>query len=204
MNGNAEEMELKDRLSMIEAMIAEGRRKTESWGWVFLLWGVAYYVAIGWSIWGNHSSLAWSVTMMAAMILTFGLVAWRASRRRTKSQPETTTGRAVSAIWIAMGISMIVLLPALGIGGRSTSNVVVAVVAAMLGTSNAASSMILKWKLQFGCALVWWATAVVAAIGNEEQTLIALLTALFLCQIVFGAYAMVLESRRARQVVSHA
>ena len=40
--------DLNERLNLIEAMIAEGRRKTESWGWTFLLWGVAYYVAIGW------------------------------------------------------------------------------------------------------------------------------------------------------------
>ena len=43
------EQELKDRLNLIETMIAEGRRKTESWGWTFVLWGVAYYVAIAWS-----------------------------------------------------------------------------------------------------------------------------------------------------------
>ena len=46
------EQELKDRLSLIENMIAEGRRTTSSWGWVFVLWGVAYYVAIAWSTWG--------------------------------------------------------------------------------------------------------------------------------------------------------
>jgi hypothetical protein len=52
MTANAEELELKDRLSLIESMIAEGRRTTESWGWTFVLWGVAYYVAIAWSAWG--------------------------------------------------------------------------------------------------------------------------------------------------------
>ncbi len=52
MTVNAEELELKDRLNLIETMIAEGRRTTESWGWVFVLWGVAYYVAIAWSAWG--------------------------------------------------------------------------------------------------------------------------------------------------------
>jgi len=32
MNTNPEELELKDRLNLIETMIAEGRRTTESWG----------------------------------------------------------------------------------------------------------------------------------------------------------------------------
>ena len=53
MNANTEEQDLKDRLSLIETMIAEGRRTTESWGWTFVLWGVAYYVAIAWSSMGE-------------------------------------------------------------------------------------------------------------------------------------------------------
>ena len=53
MTASNEELELKDRLNLIETMIAEGRRTTESWGWVFVLWGLAYYVAIAWDIWGG-------------------------------------------------------------------------------------------------------------------------------------------------------
>ena len=49
MTANHEELELKDRLSLIETMIAEGRRTTSSWGWTFVFWGVAYYVAIAWT-----------------------------------------------------------------------------------------------------------------------------------------------------------
>jgi len=40
MQDHTTEQELKDRLSLIESMIAEGRRNTESWGWTFVLWGV--------------------------------------------------------------------------------------------------------------------------------------------------------------------
>ncbi|MGD0730521.1 MAG: hypothetical protein ABR956_04600 [Terracidiphilus sp.] len=204
MNTNGEEQELKDRLKLIETMIAEGRRTTESWGWVFVLWGIAYYVAIAWSVWGNHSSIAWAVTMTVAMILTFGIVAWRAGGGRRSSQPATTLGRAVTAVWIAVGVSFTVLLPSLGIGGHSTSNLVVAIIGTLLGTANAASSIILKWKLQFACALAWWALAVIASLGTTRQAFIALLVALFFCQIVFGGYAMWCEARERRQVVSHA
>ena len=35
---NANEMELKDRLDLIENMLSAGRRKTENWGWTFVLW----------------------------------------------------------------------------------------------------------------------------------------------------------------------
>jgi hypothetical protein len=171
---------------------------------VFVLWGVAYYVAIAWSAWGNHSSLAWNVTMTAAMILTFGLVSWRASKRGPRAQPATTVGRAITAVWIAVGVSFVVLLPSLGIGGRSTSNLVVAVIGTLLGTANGASSMILKWKLQFACALVWWTLAVISCLGTEKQSFIALLVANFFCQIVFGVYAIVCESRRQIEGAAHA
>ena len=50
---NFERQELNDRLSLIESMIAEGRRTTESWGWTFVLWGVAYYIAIAWATVGR-------------------------------------------------------------------------------------------------------------------------------------------------------
>ena len=53
MQDHTTEQELKDRLSLIESMIAEGRRKTEGWGWTFVLWGVAYYLAMAWSVWGH-------------------------------------------------------------------------------------------------------------------------------------------------------
>ena len=65
---NFERQELSDRLSLIESMIAEGRRTTESWGWTFVLWGVAYYVAILWATLG-HSNWAWPVTMSAACVV---------------------------------------------------------------------------------------------------------------------------------------
>ena len=99
MNTNAEELDLKDRLKLIESMIAEGRRTTESWGWTFVLWGVAYYVAIAWATWGQPA-IAWPVTMIAASLLTGVLAA-----RNAGKGPGTTIGRAMMAIWLAMGIS---------------------------------------------------------------------------------------------------
>ena len=42
---NPNDLELAERLSMMEALIVEGRRRCESWGWTFVLWGIAYLVA---------------------------------------------------------------------------------------------------------------------------------------------------------------
>ena len=121
MMGNIEEQDLKDRLSLIETMIAEGRRTTGTWAWTFVFWGVAYYVAILWTAF-NHWPWAWLVTMMVAWVLCWAII-----RRKVGSQPErkpsTTVGRAIFSVWIAMGVSLSLLLPALGFSGRFNQNI---------------------------------------------------------------------------------
>jgi hypothetical protein len=74
----------------------------------------------------------------------------------------------------------------------------------LIGTANAASSIILKWKLQFACAVVWWAASIISCYGTFTQSSIAFLAAIFLCQIVFGIYLMIREVQAHRQEASHA
>jgi hypothetical protein len=142
--------------------------------------------------------------MIAAALLT-GVVGSRTSR----NNPETTLGRAMMAIWAGMGISIFILMLSLGISGRLELHVAVAIVGAMLGTANATSSILLKWKMQFACALVWWASAIAACFTSDSVTSVIFLSAIFFCQIVFGIYGMIAESRKhkangAGQGVSHA
>jgi hypothetical protein len=199
---SAENLELTERLELIESMIAEGRRSTTRWAWTIVLWGVAFYVAIAWSsgmlggpIWGQHY-MAWPVTMVGTWLLSWGL-----ATRMDKSAkvPLTTMRLAIMSIWAAMGISMFALLLPLGLSGRADQQVCVAVVATLLGTANAASGMLLKWKAQFACAVVWWLAAVASLFGTVTQSSIAFLVAIFFCQIVFGIYAMICESRARRR-----
>ena len=126
--------ELRDRLSLIENMIAEGRRSSESWGWMFVLWGATYLIAIAWAAW-DHSVLPWPVIIGAALILTFVL-----GSKKSGKQPVTTLGRAVISIWIALAITMFLLFFALGISGRLTDpHLFISVVSAILGMANGAA-----------------------------------------------------------------
>lgn len=184
-----QEQELKDRLSLIETMIAEGRQTTERWGWTFVLWGVAYYVAIAWSTWG-HSNLAWPVTMIGTALLT----ALVASRRGSRG-PETTIGRSIGAIWIGVGISLFILCLSTALSGHAEQHVFVAMIGVMLGAANAISGIILKWKMQIASAIVWWMAAIVSLFGTIDQSSISFLVAIFLCQIVFGTYMVISEAR---------
>jgi hypothetical protein len=46
---------------------------------------------------------------------------------------------------------------------------------------------------------VWWAAAVASCFGTVVQSTIALLVAIFFCQIVFGIYGMIYEARLRKQ-----
>lgn len=190
--------ELNDRLSLIETMIAEGRQSTQSWGWTFVLWGVAYYVAIAWAYWGNPA-VAWPVTMIAA-----GLITALVAMRRSSGRPETKVGRSMASVWISLGISLFLFGICAGISGHADQHVVIAVIATMLGMANATSSLTLNWKPQFACAIIWWATAVVSLFGTITQSSVGFLVAIFFCQIVFGIYMMIGEAREAKQLSSRA
>jgi hypothetical protein len=194
-SGETRNLELTERLKLIEDMIAEGRRTVGRWGWIFVLWGVAFYVAFGWYLLGGHSQWAWPVTMTATFVLTRVL-----QRRRRASQPRTTVGRAIGSVWIAMVISMFVLFPAIGLSGSAVApKILTAVLATMLGTSNAACGMLLKWKEQFACAAIWWASAAVCCFETAARSMIAFMIASFLCWIVFGIYVIVSEARLRQQ-----
>ncbi|MGB7267213.1 MAG: hypothetical protein WBC92_16980 [Terracidiphilus sp.] len=199
MDTQTSNVELTERLKLIENMIAEGRRGQESWGWSFVLWGVAYFIATAWATCG-HSDLAWPVTMIAAAVVT-GVAASRMSRGR----PETVLGRAIGAVWTAMGVCLFVLLLSLSIGGLGDGRIFVSIIGAMLGMAHAASAIILKWKMQFACAIIWLAAAVTSVFGTDNRAVDIFLAATFFGQVVFGIYAMILESRRRRERgVAHA
>ena len=93
MADNLPDRELSDRLNLIESMIAEGRQSSQRWAWTYLLWGVAYYIAIAWATWGGYW-LAWPITMIAAGIVT-GIV----SSRIRRDQPGTTS----AGLWARSG-----------------------------------------------------------------------------------------------------
>ena len=188
------EQELKERLCIIESMIAEGRRNTESWGWIFILWGVAFYVAFAASAWA-HSVWAWPASMVIALIVTFAAVTFKVA-----DHPKITLGRAIGSIWIALGISMFLLFLALGLTGRLTDqHLFVAVMSAILGMANGASALILRWKVQLASAAVWWVTAVATCFGTDTESTIVFLAAIFLCQIVFGIYGMIAEGQERKR-----
>jgi hypothetical protein len=141
--------------------------------------------------------------MLGAWLLC-GAIIWSKKKRQPQRRPCTTIGRAISSIWFAMGVSMILLFPALGFNGHFNWHIFVAIVAAMMGVANGASGMLLRWKAQIASACVWWLATVAACFGSDNQCTLVFVAAIFFCQIVFGVYGMILESRECRQEAHHA
>lgn len=95
---------------------------------------------------------------------------------------------------------MFMLFLALGVSGRLTDqHLFVAVMSAILGLANGASALILRWKIQFACAVVWWAVAVTTCFATDAQSKILFLVAIFLCQIVFGFHSHIAEAQQRKR-----
>ncbi len=186
--------ELSDRLQLIESMICEGRRKTGRYGWNFLLWGLAYYVAIGWSSL-NHSSLAWPVTMVTAAILSIGI-----GMRFSGQDPATTTGRFLGALWSSGGIALFVFAFGMAYSGHASAQTLIPGVEVLLGLVNLASGLVLRWRLQQLCGVLWTIAAAISFFVSEQSASWLFLAAIFFCNIVFGIVITLSEMRSSRSV----
>jgi hypothetical protein len=201
-----DEREIGERIALIESMMRAGRKNTEYWGWNFLLWGIAYLVAMAWSSFLPHaggSGLAWLVTMIFASLLTVMI-----ARRRGRQQPQTDKSRSLTAIWTAVGCGIFVFAVPVAASGHMEGHAFIAAIEVLLGVAHIASGSTLRWPTQVAVGLVWWAAAIASCFVSERGTAVIFLTATLICNIGFGIYLMIRESRdkaRARAAeVQHA
>ena len=189
--------ELGERILLIESMMQAGRKTTEYWGWNFLLWGVAYLVAIAWASFLPYQparQFGWPVTMIVAVLLTITI-----ARRRTRNQPRTEKSRHVQAIWTAVGSGIFVFAFSGGLSGHLGPHTLMPAVETLLGVAHIASGISLRWKTQIAVGLLWWLAAIVSCFVSNNGVGYVFLAATLVCMIGFGIYLMVRESRdRAR------
>ena len=200
------ERDISERLALIESMMQAGRKSTEYWGWNFLLWGIAYFVAVAWSSLLPHGGgplLAWPITMIFATLLTIGI-----ARRRTRNKPRSEKSRALQAIWTAMGCGIFVFAFPVAFSGHYQPQSFMAAIEVMLGIAHVASGSFLRWPLQIVVGALWWVAAIASCFVNGNGIAYVFLAATFVCMIGFGIYLMIRESRdkaRARGAeVQHA
>jgi hypothetical protein len=200
------ERELTERITLIESMMQAGRKSTEEWGWNFLLWGVAYFIAVGWSSYLPHGGgplLAWPITMIFAVLLTIAI-----ARSRRQNKPRTEKSRALQAIWTAMGFGIFVFAFPVAFSGHYQAQSFIAAIEVMLGIAHVASGSFLRWPTQIVVGALWWVAAITSCFVSGNSIAYVFLAATFVCNIAFGIYLMIRESRdkaRARGIeVQHA
>ncbi len=181
-----------ERLKLIEAMIAEGRRATERWGWVFLLWGVGPLIAMEWEAHWPHAQRAWPVILILCVLVN-GIVL---KARKKHGELRTTTMRSVGAVWRCVGTTVLLLAFGAVISGTIAYRFVYVALFALAAVAHGSSSLILRWRPQLLAALVWWLASVMAFFVPADRLRELAALALILGNVVFGAWLTYCERRR--------
>jgi len=179
-----EHAEIVNRLKLIEEMMAEGRRNTQRWGWVFLLWGVGPLIAIFWETHWPHPPLGWPVVLAACTILNGLLIK---IRRRT-GEGRTITMRSVGAVWGSTGLTVLLVVLGSAFAGFLELRSMYVVLFALVAVAHSASSVILRWPVQFLTAVVWWAACLTALVLPIPRLPLLAIITLFVGNVVFGSW----------------
>lgn len=196
-DGGAMKDDLVQRIALMETMIAEGRRSTMRYAWVFILWGLVDLAAMAWQFFEPHSDWvgrwSWPICLLAGIVLTLvGL----ATRRRQCGAVVSMECRSVEAVWGMMGISLAVFVAA-GMAQRLTWQLSYgAALLVIVGMAHAISAKILRWRVQGAVAVVWWAGGAAMFYARTFGQVNAIMfVEMVLGMIAFGLYAMGLERR---------
>lgn len=186
--------ELVQRLALMETMIAEGRRATVRFGWVFVLWGSVDIAGMVWQLYRPHWMWVWPVTMVAGFILQFTGMALR--RRTGKWCSSSLKSRSISAVWGMMGVTLVLYCFSGMFSNHAWQASYIAAIFIIVGMAHAISAVILRWGMQAFIAAVWWAGGIAAFLLVSSIYFCYLFIAeMFFGMVVFGLYSMWLEQR---------
>jgi hypothetical protein len=180
----------------MEEMIAEGRRSTARWGWVFVMWGLTYFVAMTWTVYLPLKDWAWPVCVGISVLISV------IKGRRTRSTGKSQRSRSLEAVWQIFGVGITLYVIGAIAGGHGTQPAYYAAIFFFIGVAHGISARILRWGAQGLAAAVWWAGGLAMFFSTTRGEILAIfLIATFFGMILFGVYAMWMERRRAAGMV---
>lgn len=184
--------ELLQRLELMESMIAAGRRSTTRCGWIFVLWGVVDIAGMAWE-WFRPSYWIWPTVLAVGFALYFLI---KAQLKPNPSRCANLEGRVVGAIWSMMGLAT-TLYVAAGIYRHLTWQYsYLAAIFMLVGMAHAISAMVLRWRAQGLVAALWWAGGIAMFFAHSSNEIFVVFPLeMFFGMILFGLYAMWLDSR---------
>jgi hypothetical protein len=189
--------DLVQRIELMEAMLAEGRRSTTRCGWIFLLWGLVDLAAMTWQFVQQRSDFAgrwaWPICLVAGAILTsIGL----ALQKRRQGRGLTMKCLNVEGVWFMMGIALAIFITAAMVRGLTWQYSYIAALLIIVGLAHAISAVILRWQVQGLVAATWWLGGI-AVFFARSQSNVQLIMFIEMClsMVLFGLYAMWLDGR---------
>jgi hypothetical protein len=192
--------DLVQRLELMETMIAEGRKSTARFGWIFVMWGIIYFVAMGWVVLLPFKQWAWPVCVSIGILV--GIV--RVRHNRVDGVGKNQRSRSIEAVWQAMCIAIILYVIAAGVSGHGNQSAYYAAVFFFVGLAHGISARILRWRAQGLVAFIWWGCGAALFFFKTQNEVVAIfLAAAFFGMILFGLYVMRLERKRAAALVQH-
>ena len=188
--------DLLQRVALMETMIAEGRKSTAHFGWIFVMWGMIYFVAMGWVVLLPFKEWAWPVCVTVGVLV--GIV--RVRRKHADGTGENLRSRSIEAVWQAMCVAIILYVIAAGASGHGNQSAYYAAVLFFVGLAHGISARILRWGAQGLVAFLWWGCGIAMFFFRTRNEVLSIfLVAAFFGMILFGLYAMWLERRSGAQ-----
>jgi hypothetical protein len=199
--GGANREELLQRVALMEAMIAEGRRSTTRYGWLFVLWGLVDLTGMGWQWVAPHFVWVWPATIFAGFALMF---LGKSLQKKDDPGRNNIKTRSIQAVWSMMGLGLTLYCFAAMLGHVAFQLSYLAAILMMVGLAHAISGVILRWTVQCVVAGLWWVSAMAVFFAHDGIVLYAIVIAdMLLGMVVFGVYAMMLERSREAALVQH-
>jgi hypothetical protein len=159
-----------------------------------VVWGIGHLGAMAWTMADPQRSwVPWAV-LMPACAAVVGIGSWR---RHRQERVETTTGRALQAIWTAFGgAAWLLWVPMLHGGDERDLAACFGAFFLTIGCANYACGSLLRWPIQKAVAISWW---IAWAIVMYHPTITAIawtFAAMALIgELMFGLYLMACEKR---------
>ena len=142
--------DLVQRVALMEAMIAEGRRYTGRNSWIFVLWGLVDLTAWVWQNYSPHfgGRWAWPICLTAGAVLT---LAGKMLQKSETGYSSNDLCSRVMSVWGMMGLAMGIYVASAILTHFTWQYSYVAGLLMMLGMAHAISAMFLRWRCRD-----WW------------------------------------------------
>jgi hypothetical protein len=187
--------DLVQRVALMETMIAEGRKSTARFGWIFVLWGVVDIAGIVWEYRRPGFRWIWPIVMVTGFVIQYAIFV---VRRRTSRQVGSNSmqSRSIAAVWSMMGVTALLYVAAAVVENATGHIAFVAAILMFVGMAHATSALILRWPAQGAVAVLWWAGGIATYVLSWEYFLSIFVGEMFFGMIAFGLYGMWLDRQQ--------